>query len=176
MDSPPSVHSEPMKEVEEVEKPQELEREKSSLRKPDEALENAAQAQTTEMARLAEQSQDLNGADRVVRKLTVKGVEIHPPLVTPGGRAVAIAHATVQPPFEQSTKMNVRARVMRNLVGIAEPISQVVTIPAGGGTWKITIPIKIPAQVLSGDCYVEIDLWDPSQQVKGSRKIGFTIR
>ena len=126
---------------------------------------------------LIEQSKELPPTNsRAARKLTVEGVEINPQVVGPGGRAVAVAHVTVNPPFEQSAKVNVRARVMKNLGEIADPISQAVTIPAGGGTWKVTIPIKIPKRVPSGDCYVDIELWDSTQQVKGSGRIGFTIQ
>lgn len=170
-------------------RPRGLERESESLRKLEESLDHAVQAhQRAEQAResesqlqaaprdLIEQSKELPPTTRrATRTLTVAGVEINPQVVAPGGRAVAIAHVTVNPPFEQSSKVNVRARVMKNLGEIADPISQAVMIPAGGGTWKVTIPIKIPKRVPSGDCYVDIELWDSTQQVRGSGRIGFTI-
>lgn len=168
----PSVDPEPMEEAKEAaevaEKTPEPEREKSSKQATNGPVESAAQAQRAEPPGLAERS--------IARKLTVTRVEIYPQLVTPGGRAVAVAHATVQPPFDQSANVHVRARVMMSLDEIAAPIIQVVTIPAGGGTWKLTIPVRIPKEAPSGGCYIDIELLEPMQQVKGSGRIGFTVQ
>jgi serine/threonine protein kinase len=112
----------------------------------------------------------------IVRKLIITGVEINPQLVTRHGRAVAVAHVSVNPPFDQPATVNVRARVMQSLREIAAPIVQTVMVPAGGGTWRITIPIKITRDVPPGGCYVDIELLEPTQQVKGTGRIGFTIQ
>ncbi len=126
---------------------------------------------------LIEQSRALDPISRrAARKLTITGLEIHPQVVTPGGRAVAVAHATVSPAFEQATTIYVIARVMKNLDKIAGPIDQVKTVPAGGGPWKITIPINIPRGTAAGNYYVDIKLLDPTLEVRGSGGIGFTIR
>lgn len=125
---------------------------------------------------LIEQSRELEPAPRrEARKLTITSVEINPQVIAPGGRVTAVAHAQFNPPLQQPMVVNLRARVMRSLGEIADPISQMVTIPAGGGAW-IKIPIKIPKRVLAGDCYVDIELWDSTREMRGTGRIGFTIQ
>jgi hypothetical protein len=124
-----------------------------------------------------EQSRAQESANRrVARKLTITGVEIRPQVVTPGGRAVAVAHVTVSPALQQDTTIHILARVMRNLDEIAVGIGQSETLPAGGGPWRITIPIRIPNGTAAGDCYVDVTLWDSMQQLRGTGRIGFTIQ
>lgn len=124
-----------------------------------------------------EQAQELKQVHRrQSRRLVITSIEVQPPIVSPGRRAVAVARATVDPPFQQAEKLNIRVRVMKNLGEIAKPISQAVTIPAGGSTWVINIPLKIPSEAPIGDCYIDVEVQDSTREVVASRRLGFTVQ
>lgn len=122
------------------------------------------------------QERETDGRPATIHKLRISGVEIHPQVVPPGGRAMAVAHATVTPSFREPLTVNVRAKVMRSLEEITDPISQKVTIPPGGSSWRINIPIRIPEGVASGDCYIDVAVWDSLEQMRASGRIGFTVQ
>ncbi len=169
-------------------RPRDLEKERASPLTTDESFAGAVPAPRKTEQRALEAKLEVSDSPaalspppnpvlrRVSRKLTLTGVEIHPQVVPPGGQAVAVAHITVSPAFEQVTTISILARVMRSLDEIADPIGHTTTLPAGGGPWRITIPIKIPKGTAAGDCYVDVTLQDSAQQLRGSGRIGFTIR